>query len=87
MPMVDSAPIELIGARHRGQPMQGGKSDEAFRCSAGLGGRRMDTGRGSGGAYRLLQFELRHSELVSLLAHHVQKLIRAFALGLDTETL
>jgi hypothetical protein len=43
--------------------------------------------RTKGDAYRLLQFELRHSELVSLLAHHVQKLIRAFALGLDTETL
>ena len=43
--------------------------------------------RTNGDAYRLLQFELRHSELVSLLAHHVQKLIRAFALGLDTETL
>jgi hypothetical protein len=26
--------------------LQGGKSDEAFRCSARLGGRRMDTGHG-----------------------------------------
>ena len=43
--------------------------------------------RTNGDAYRLLQFELRHLALVSLLAHHVQKFIRAFALGLDTETL
>jgi hypothetical protein len=43
--------------------------------------------RTNGDAYRLLQFELRHAELVSLLAHHVKKLIRAFALGLDSETL
>jgi hypothetical protein len=43
--------------------------------------------RSRGVAYRSLQFELRHAELVSLLARHVQKLIRAFALGLDTETL
>jgi len=40
---------ELIAARHRcwdGQPLQGGKSDEAFRCSASLGGRSIDTGHG-----------------------------------------
>jgi hypothetical protein len=34
-----------------------------------------------------LQLELRHAKFVSLLAHHVQNLIGAFALGLDPETL
>jgi hypothetical protein len=37
--------------------------------------------------YRSVQFELGHSELVSIFAGHLQKLIRALALGLDSETL
>ena len=34
-----------------------------------------------------LQLELRHAKFVSLLAHHVQNFIRAFAIGFDAETL